>query len=411
MPDRHALIEIKIEICYNEFIVRCYMEKSFNKNINRTMMNSVKWIAQKHPQDLPFWVADSDYQTCDSIITELTTVAKHGVFGYTIIPEEFNKSVSAWYKKRYHQDISSHWVVPSTGVILSIRIILESISNQDDAVILQTPVYHTFFHLLEAMNRPIIHNPLINKDGIYKMDLVDLEKQFQKGSKILILCSPHNPVGRIWDEDELASVVKLANKYQVTVISDEIHSDLSPSGKPFVSMAKYAKDLPNLYICNAPSKAFNLAGLNTSYVIIPSDENRQKFSQIVNNDFLNYPCIFGTKAMIKAYHDGDAWLEAQNKHLLNNYQYVCDFFKTHFPLVVVAPLEGTYLMWFDFSKMGYNSLDLMEIFNASGVTLSLGDSFHPAHTGFMRMNIACPTHQLEEGLSRIKQALVGAKCA
>lgn len=387
------------------------MEKSFNKKIDRFSMNSVKWIVQRHPQDLPFWVADSDYQTCDMVIKELENVAVHGAFGYTIIPEAFNKSVSEWYQKRYHQDVPSHWVVPSTGVILSIRIILESISTCNEAVVLQTPVYHTFFHLLEAMKRPIVHNPLRYENGIYKMDLANLEKLFQNGSNILILCSPHNPVGRIWSEAELAEVVNLANKYHVTIISDEIHSDLNPSGKPFISMAKYADVLDNLYICNAPSKAFNLAGLNTSYVIIPSDANRQKFQQIVNKEFLNQPCIFGVKAMIEAYRHGEAWLDEQNKHLLMNYQYVCEFMKTNFPRVTIAPLEGTYLMWLDFSKLGYDSLTLMELFNKAGVTLSLGDNFHPQHTGFMRMNIACPFSQLQEGLNRIKEALVGAKCA
>ena len=244
------------------------MNNSFNKEVNRKSSNAIKWDRQANENNLPFWIADSDYVTAPCVIETLNEVVNHGVFGYNAIPDEFKNAVVSWYKKRYNSEVENEWVIPSSGVILEIRILLDIITKEHDTVILQTPVYHTFYHVLEEMNREIIQNKLIKKDDTYYMDFDNLEKLFKEGHKTMILCSPHNPLGRIWRKEEVERVIMLAKKYNVFVIIDEIHSDLNISNIKFTSAIDFVDKYDNIAVCNAPSKAFNLAGLSTSYIII-----------------------------------------------------------------------------------------------------------------------------------------------
>ena len=380
------------------------MNNSFNKEVNRKSSNAIKWDRQANENNLPFWIADSDYVTAPCVIETLNEVVNHGVFGYNAIPDEFKNAVVSWYKKRYNSEVENEWVIPSSGVILEIRILLDIITKEHDTVILQTPVYHTFYHVLEEMNREIIQNKLIKKDDTYYMDFDNLEKLFKEGHKTMILCSPHNPLGRIWRKEEVERVIMLAKKYNVFVIIDEIHSDLNISNIKFTSAIDFVDKYDNIAVCNAPSKAFNLAGLSTSYIIIPSVSLRDRFNQQTRREFLNSPTVFGYKATIAAYTHGDAWIDEQNSHLRNNYQYLKEYLNKELPKLIVTKLEGTYLVWLDLTYTNLITEQLLNRCNEYGITCSGGANFCHDYESYLRFNIACPFEQMKEGLERLVKA-------
>lgn len=379
------------------------MSSRFNEVVNRKLTGAIKWDKQKDG-NLPFWIADSDYATAPCVMDSLNEVAHHGVYGYNAIPDEFKEAIKTWYKKRYNSEVITDWIVPSTGVILEIRILLDIITKENEGVILQTPVYHTFHHVINEMNRKIIENKLIKADDTYKMDYDNLEDLFQQGYKTMILCSPHNPVGRIWSQEEIEKVIVLAKKYDAFVIIDEIHSDLNITDNKFTSGIDFVSMYDNIAVCNAPSKAFNLAGLCTSYIIIPKDELREKFNEQTRREFLNSPTVFGYKATIAAYNHGDSWIDEQNKHIKDNYNYLKEYLNKEFPKLVVTKLEGTYLVWLDLSFTNMSTEELLERCNEYGITCSGGVNFCHDYESYIRFNIACPFEQLKEGLERLVKA-------
>lgn len=380
------------------------MKRLFDIQVNRKNSSVIKWDFQKDINNLPFWIADSDYPTAPIVSSELEKVSKIGAYGYNQVPDDFFESVINWYKKRYSSKVLKDWIIPSTGVVLEIRILLDAITKENDGIILQTPVYHAFHHLINGMNRKIIENKLIRKDNHYSIDYDNLEDLFKKGYKVLILCSPHNPVGRIWNKEEIEKVIVLAKKYDVFVIIDEIHSDLNIINKKFTSGIDFEPIYNNMAVCNAPSKAFNLAGLGVSYIIIPNENVRTLYQKQVDREFLNGPTVFGYSAMISAYSYGDEWIDAQNEYLSNNYQYLKEYLNKELKEVVVSNLEGTYLVWLDFSYTNFKTNELLKKCNESGLTVSGGVDFCKDYESFIRFNIACPFSQLKEGLERLVKA-------
>ena len=381
------------------------MNNLFNEKVNRKNTSTYKWDLQKNENSLPFWIADSDYKTAPVVLDELQKIANFGVYGYNLIPKQFNEAIVSWYKNRYNSVVKEEWIIPSTGVILEMRILLDVITKENDGIILQTPVYHTFHKLINTMNRKIIENKLIKKEDTYFMDYENLEKLFKQGYKTMILCSPHNPVGRIWDKEEIAKVIALAKKYNVFVIIDEIHSDLNIINKPFTSGVNFVEEYDNIAICNAPSKTFNLAGLCTSYIMIPNENYYQAFKKQVARECLNEPTVFGYSATIKAYNEGANWVDEQNKHLKNNYEYLKQFLNKELPNLVVTKLEGTYLVWLDLSYTDLNTEQLLTKLEECGLTCSGGVNFCKDYESYIRFNIACPFDQLKEGLERLVKAL------
>lgn len=373
------------------------MENLF-KTVNRKNTGAIKWDYQEHLDNIPFWIADSDYSSAPCVLEELQSIATHGAYGYNGIPKEFNESIVSWYGRRYDCKLDNDWIISSTGVILELRVLLEEITKEKEEVILQTPVYHTFHHLINGINRKIVENKLIKINDSYEMDYDNLEELFKKGHKVLILCSPHNPIGRIWTEEEIEKVIRLAKKYGVFVIFDEIHSDLNITNRKFVSGASFVDIYDNIAICNAPSKAFNLAGLHTSYIIIPNEELRKAYIARTDREFLNHPSVFGYRSMIAAYTNGDEWIEAQNKHLLNNYNYLKSYLNEQLPELIVTKLEGTYLVWLDFSYTNLNTSELLDKCTKGGITCSGGVNFGSDYESYLRFNIACSIEQLKAGL-------------
>ena len=380
------------------------MNNLFNQKVNRKNTSTYKWDYQPNTESLPFSVADSDYKTAPCVLEGLKQVVDFGLYGYNVIPDRFYQAIIDWYKKRYDSIVLKEWIVPSTGVILEIRILLEVLTKEEDTIILQTPVYHTFHKLINTMNRRIIENKLIKKDDTYEINFKNLEELFKDGHKVLILCSPHNPVGRIWKKEEIKKVIELAKKYNAFVIVDEIHSDLNITDSKFTSGIDFVNEYDNIVVCNAPSKAFNLAGLSTSYIMIPRVDLRNEFIKQTEREFLSKPTVFGYTALIKAYEEGELWLEEQNKHIKNNYLFLKDYLHKELPNLVVTKLEGTYLVWLDLSYTKLTTEELMEKCNAAGITCNGGVSFCQDYDSFIRFNIACPFFQLEEGLIRLVKA-------
>lgn len=381
------------------------MIQKFNEKINRKNTSTLKWDNQVNVDCLPFWIADSDYKTYDSVIEELKETSLVGAFGYNAVPKRFSEAVSLWYKKRYNSNVPADAVLPSTGVLLIIRILLDVLTKENDGVIIQTPVYHCFHQMINNMNRKIIENKLIKDNDTYYINYEDLENKFKEGHKVLIFCTPHNPVGRVWSKEEIEKVVLLAKKYNVFVIGDEIHSDLNMGIRKFISINEFMDVYENIAICNAPSKTFNLAGLYTSYAIIYSKELQEKFTKQVKRDEINRPTVFGYRALIKAYEEGDAWVDAQNEHLKNNYMYLKEYLNKELPKCVVTKLEGTYLVWLDLSYTNLSTAELLEKCGMAGVTCSGGVQFCKDYESYLRFNIACPLDQLKEGLERLVRAL------
>ena len=382
------------------------MEDLFNKKIERKNSSAIKWDYQENKDNLPFWIADSDYMTAPCVIEALHEVSNHGVYGYNMVPDEFKDAVIYWYKTRYNTDVKPEWIIPFTGVILELRVLLSALVKNNEKVILQTPVYHTFYHLLDALEIEIVENKLIKENNTYLIDYENLEELFKEGHKFLLMCSPHNPVGRLWTEEEIEKVVKLAKKYNAIVIFDEIHSDLNISGRPFISGLRFVEEYDNIVVCNAPSKTFNIAGLHVSYIIIPNEKIKEKFISQKDKEFLGSPSVFGYQATIAAYTKGAEWVDAQLLHLERNYKYLEIYLELFLSKVVVTKLEATYLVWLDFSYTNLNSEQLMKKLNDAGVTCSKGVAFGKDYESFVRFNIACPSKQLLDGLMKIAEAFL-----
>lgn len=377
------------------------MNELFDKNVDRKNMNSIKWVSQKDDNSIPFWIADSDYKTAPCVLEALEKTSHFGAYGYTMVSDCFYKAVSKWYLKRYNSIVKEEWIIPSTGVIIEMRVLLELLTNEGDGVILQTPVYHTFHHLINNLNRKIIENKLIKKHDTYQINYENLEELFKEGHKVLILCSPHNPVGRIWKKEEIEKVIGIAKKYNAFVIFDEIHSDLNITEYKFVSGIDYVNEYTNIAICNAPSKAFNIAGLCVSYIIIPNEELRQKYLNKKERECLNTPTIFSVNATIAAYENGDDWIDSQNEYLKKNYEYLKDYLNKELPEIIVTKLEGTYLVWLDLTFTKLSTEEILSKCDEHGITCSGGVNFCKDYESYIRFNIACPFEQLQEGLKRL----------
>lgn len=380
------------------------MKELFQKPINRTN-DSIKWINQTNPNALPFSIADADYQTAPVIIEALIKRINEKHFGYSVIRDDFIGSIVSWYQNRYQAMIKPEWIIPLPDVLIAIKVAIEAFTNENDSIVIQPPVYHRFSHLIKISKRQLIENKLINNNGHYEIDFDDLEHHFKKKAKMLILCSPHNPVGRVWSKEELQKIIDLCLKYRIYLISDEIHGDLINPYKSFLSITKWHNDYAPFIICSSSSKTFNLAGLRTGYAIIPELEIRKKYQEQISCSCIPSINLLGMVATTAAYTKGGNWVNCQNEHLANNYEILKSFIKNHLPNVFVTPLEGTYLCWLDFTYYQLKGVELVELFSKHGVTVSNGASFGIDYEGFIRFNIACPTKQLVTALNLIKEAL------
>ncbi|MBP2076450.1 MalY/PatB family protein [Oceanobacillus polygoni] len=384
----------------------------FKEIFDRKNTRSVKWDmlqAMFQSDDvLPMWVADMDFKAPEAVNEALIKRAQHGIYGYTVIDEAVSGSIINWLEKRHNWTVDPTWLSYSNGVVTSLHIAVQAFTEPKDKILIQTPVYPPFYNVIKAHDRELVKNPLVNKDNYYTIDFADFENKLKSGVKAFILCSPHNPVGRVWKKEELEEMARLCLKYDVMIFSDEIHADLVFPGQKHIPIASLSEEVADHTItCMAPSKTFNLAGLDASYVITSNNENRKKLDASFNKQgFHNQLNTMGNTAMEAAYTHGKPWLDELNSLLESHTNYVTEMFDQHAPELKVVKTEGTYLLWVDCSALDMDSTSLNKfMIEKARVGLNAGASYGEGGDQYMRMNIACPRATLEEGVKRIIDAV------
>ncbi len=405
------------------------MKYDFDKVIERTGTNCLKWDLRKgifgKEDVLPLWVADTDFAAPVQVLEAMKKRMEHGIFGYTYRSEAYDQAVVNWMKKRHGWDIKKEWLTYSPGVVPALSLCVRTFTQPGDKIVIQSPIYPPFSSVVETSGRIIVDNELELIDGRYYMDLEKLLEQiavkrisytsntarekweFDAKVKMLMLCNPHNPSGRVWTREELLKIGEICLENNIIIVSDEIHSDIIYSGHKHLPLASLSKELEqNTITCIAPSKTFSLAGLSTSTVIIPNERLRTHYNNMVESLEIDGGNIFGAVALEAAYNYGEEWLEELLKYLEGNLNYLMDYFKERIPSIRPIRPEATYLVWLDCRELGLEGRDLMDFFvNEAKVGLNPGTRFGRSGSNFVRLNIGCPRSLLKEGLSRIEAAV------
>ncbi|MGM9521096.1 MAG: MalY/PatB family protein [Oscillospiraceae bacterium] len=366
---------------------------------------SIKWDlrgrAYHNENALPFWIADSDYMSAPEIIDALKEAVEKCMFGYAKPDDPYLNAVIGWFSRRHGWDIDKSWIMPTTGIVSEIANIIRCFTSPGDGIIVQTPVYDPFSKCVANAGRRLIENPLKgdNLSG-YEMDLEDLERDLKSGAKMLLLCSPHNPVGRVWSREEITAAAGLCEKHGALLVSDEIHCDILLNGtKHFTAGLACTPD--NVIVLTSPGKTFNMAGLKNANAVIPNPSLKSRLEAWHEQYSIEKPNNLGLAACRAAYERGDKWCDEQNIYLSENAQVVIDFLREKLPQVTAAELQGTYLMWLDMRASGATSSQLTNSIAAAGACLNDGSRYGKRCDGFMRLNIACPRSQLIKGLDAV----------
>lgn len=382
------------------------MQYDFDKIIPRRGTNSYKWDSAPTDKNvLPLWVADMDFRTAPAIIDTLAKRVAHGIFGYTHVPNEYYTAVIRWFERRHDWSIKQDWFIYTSGVVPALSAIIKALTKPGDGVVVQTPVYNCFFSSIRNNGCQIVTNPLKYEDRTYNIDFEDLDRKTANPNvKLLLLCNPHNPAGRVWTREELRLIGEICQKNHVMVIADEIHCELVFPGYTYTPFASVNSDnLRNSVTCISPSKSFNLAGLQIANIISCDETIRKKIDRAIN---INEVCDvnpFGIEATIAAYNEGEEWLMQLLDYLKANYDYLCEFFRTHIPQIPVTKLEGTYLVWTDCRALSLSSETLQtRLLEETGLWLNSGTMYGAEGEGFLRWNIACPRVILQDALTRFQ---------
>lgn len=381
------------------------MDSIFDREINRRNTGSMKWDVPEG--ELPMWVADMDFQTAPAVTEAIIKRAEHGVFGYTLITDEWYQAYQNWWKERHGFEIQKDWLLFCTGVVPAISSIVRKMTTVGEKIVVMTPVYNIFFNSILNNGRNVLESRLHYKGGVYDIDFADLEEKLaDPQTSMLILCNPHNPVGKIWGSEELRKIGELCSRYHVLVLSDEIHCDITKPGRkytPFASVSKACRDIS--ITCVAPTKAFNLAGIQTAAVIIPDPVLRHRVNRGLNTDEVAEPNVFAAIAPAAAFGHGGAWLDELRTYLWKNREFAEEFIKEQIPYVSPVEAEATYLLWLDCRKLQTDLSQLCQFIRKdSGLYVSDGREYRNGD-GFLRMNLACPRIRLEDGLRRLKKSI------
>lgn len=382
------------------------MKYDFDTPINRRNTDSLKWSVGEN--ELPLWVADMDFRTAPEILQRIREKVDYGVFGYSVIPDYWYKAYGDWWRERHDLVIERDWLLFATGIVPAISSIIRHLTKQDEKILLQPPVYNAFFHIAEDNGREVAENPLIYENGDYYVDFEDLEKKLSDPkTTLMILCSPHNPIGKLWDRATLEKIGELCAKHNVIVAADEIHCDLTDPGLsyiPFASVSKNCKD--NSITCVAPTKTFNLAGMKTSALIVPNEFIRRRVKMGISLDGVGEPNGFSCDAAAAAYNYGGEWLNQLREYLFENKKIVKEFVARELPRITLTKCEATYLMWLNCESVeGFNESSPKLIREKTGLFLSEGRIFGRGGERCMRMNVACTKATLEDALGRLKKGV------
>lgn len=381
---------------------------NFDEEINRYKSNSLKYDFKKDknkPDDvLPMWVADMDFKCCDEILNDMHRKINHGIFGYSKNDENYFNAIKNWYSTNFNTELKQEWLITTPGVVFALATAVKIITNENDYVLINNPVYYPFTEVVEDNKRKIISSNLILIDNHYEIDFNDFENKIKQYKiKLFLLCSPHNPVGRVWTENELDKIIEICKRYNVFIVSDEIHSDFVWKGN-HICLLKYENYQNNIILCTAPTKTFNLAGLQVSNIFIPNAEVRQKFQLELWNTGYSLINIMGLVACQSAYEKGQKWLDELRDYLLENINYVDTFLKENLPKIKLIYPEGTYLLWLDFNGANLSDDRIEELMlNEAKLWLDNGKMFGETGKGFQRLNIAVPRRKLKYALENLKR--------
>lgn len=383
---------------------------NFDEVINRKGTNSIKWdhLESKFGRDdlLPLWVADMDFKCPPPVVEAMKKVADHGIYGYVAPKEDYFKAVTGWMKRRFDWEIDPDWIMFMAGIVPAISLAIKTFTEPGDGVIVQQPVYFPFMSVTKELGRKVLNNSLVETERGYVIDFEDLEEKAKAPStKMMILCSPHNPVGRVYKEEELKKLISICEKHDLIIVSDEIHQDLVHKGSKHIPTAKVAGPEAKIITCTAPSKTFNVASLFASNIIISNEKLREKFKFELDK-LHQMPSSFTIEAVISAYNESEDWLKELLLYLSDNIDYVDQFLKSKLPKVKMRKPEATFLVWLDFREYGFSSKELESLMlEDAQLALNKGWMFGREGQGHMRMNIGCPRDVLSEALDRIYNAL------
>lgn len=382
------------------------MKYDFDKHTNRRGTNCVKWDSAADKNVLPMWVADMDFETTPAITDALRKRMEHGIFGYTRVPDSYYEAITGWFERRHDWHISHKWIIYTSGVVPAISAIIKALTVPGDKVIIQTPVYNCFFSSIRNNGCLAAESPLVATGSTFVTDFDDLErKAADPKAKVMILCNPHNPAGRVWTREELVHIGEICIRNGVTVIADEIHCELVMPGHHYTPFASISDEFSRHSVsCVSPSKAFNIAGLQIANIVCEDVERRAKIDRAINDNEVCDVNPFGVIALQAAYNEGGEWLDQLIEYIHSNYTAMQEFCREHLPDFPIATLEGTYLVWMDCRKLGITSEELEHHLTAEAhLWLNAGTMYGSAGEGYMRWNIACPRDMMMEGLKRFSQ--------
>lgn len=384
---------------------------NFDEVVSRVGTNCTKWdtfVQRNKPQDaLPMWVADMDFKVPQAIEEAMQKRISHGVYGYSIIPDDYYEAIVSWMKRRHDFEVNKEWIVPTPGVVTAIKICVNAFTKEDDTIIINKPVYYPFDYSIDLNHRKIIENPMIFDNGKYTMDYEMFEKAIiENNVKMFILCNPYNPIGKVWKEEELKIIGEICKKHHVIVVCDEIHQDFVYTDHihiPFYNVDESFKDFS--IILTAPSKTFNLAGLQTSNIIIADEKLRETYQSTMNRYGVNAPNFLGIIACMTAYNECELWVDEMLEYVYDNFMYFDHFLKTNLPQIKLIQPEGLYLAWVDFRECGLNKDELEKtMLEKAGLWLDEGHIFGTGGAGFERFNLAVPRSVLEDACQRLLKA-------
>ncbi len=384
----------------------------FDSIVNRKNTSCLKYdfgLERKGRDDLlPLWVADMDFKLPQEVIEDLQKRVSHGIFGYTDPKEDYYEALNHWFKRRHGFEIKKEWNTITPGVVYAIATAIRAYTKERDSILVQQPVYYPFTEMIKANNRNVVNNQLVYRDGRYEIDFEDFERKIREEKvKLFLLCSPHNPVGRVWTREELERIARICRKNDVCIFADEIHEDFVYAGHKHISFLTLSKEYrAKLIVGTSPSKTFNIAGLQIANIIIPDEATRTRFNH--ENDAAGYSqCnAIGLSATISVYTKGEQWLDELLEYLQGNLNYVRNFLQEKLPQIKLIEPEGTYLIWLDFSEVSDNHKLLAElILDKAHLWLDPGIIFGRETALFERINIACPLDTLKEALERLYNAI------
>jgi cysteine-S-conjugate beta-lyase len=378
----------------------------FGKTTNRFNTNSYKWDVGH--EELPMWVADMDLETSPVIVEAMQKRLNHKIFGYTNVPDAYYHAVAQWWKKRHDFHVEKEWIMFCTGVVPAISSIVRKMTKVEDKVLVLSPVYNIFYNLIINNQREVLTSDLIYRDNGYSIDFNDLEEKLaEPDTTLMIFCNPHNPIGKVWDKHVLEKIGNLCIKHQVLILSDEIHCDLVHPLHRYIPFASVSDEIAqNSITCVAPTKTFNLAGLQTSSIIVPNPGIRKLVKRGINTDEVAEPNVFAIEAAIAAFTQGEPWLESLLDYLMANKELIEHFISSQLPVLQVIQSEATYLAWIDCSNVTTDTKYLCEfIRKETGLYVSEGSIFGRNANHFIRLNYACPKKRLTDGLQRLKRGI------